>query len=265
MADEISFYWEGGQSNVIANVWREASPSWTHVCTDVAMDDTGHAGIYTGDCSDIQVGDHVIITHSGIWLAGWVHGEVRVTTGEGSVGTAPITLTEAKKHLRVDHANDDDYIGSLMLAVTSLCEKLQRRVYVSRQLTYYLDEFADEIRPPYSPLASVASIKYIDTDGVLQTLANTVYAVDTWHEPGRITLAYGQTWPSIRPVANAVLVTYNAGWADQQSVPDDYKHLVKLLLAHYYENRESVSEVNLREVPQAFKTLLWAGKVAVCV
>ena len=264
MANELVFYWESGQSNVIANVWREASPSWSHVCTDVAMDDTGHGGIYVGDCSGIQVGDHVIYTQNGIYLAGIVHGDIRVTTGEGSTGTAPITLTEAKKHLRVDHSNDDDYISSLMLAVTELCERIQRRIYVSRELTYYIDEFPDEIRPPYSPLASVSSIKYIDTDGVLQTLSDTVYDVDTYHEPGRITLAYNQTWPTIRPVANAVLVTYNAGWADQQSVPEDIKHLVKMLLAHYYENRESVSEVNLRETPQAFRTLLWAHKVPKC-
>jgi uncharacterized phiE125 gp8 family phage protein len=258
------------------------------VLTDVTSvklsDPTGTFGVKRNDTGAVVVADGTAMTKvsTGVyqhtftepalnltytyWIE-WVYdGETywdeKTCTGKMTEITAPITLTEAKAHLRVDHSSDDTYINGLMLSVTELCENLQRRIYVQRQKVHYLDEFpSDEIRPPYSPLVTVDSIKYYDTDGVLQTLDSGVYDVDTDKEPGRITLAYNQTWPATRPIANAVEITYTAGYADQANVPDDIKHMVKLLLGHFYENRESVSELNLRAVPQAFRTLLWAKRI----
>ena len=175
--------------------------------------------------------------------------------GVGEVGAA-ITVAQAKEHLRITHSDDDTYIEAINLAASEWCEEFQNRVYVQREVIDYLDKFPTEIRPRKSPLISVDSITYYDDNGTLQTLANTVYDVGIYKEPGRIALAYNQEWPSTRAMINAVIVTYQAGWAARANIPEEIKHAVKLMVGHLYENRETVSHVNMSSIPLGVKSLL---------
>ena len=175
--------------------------------------------------------------------------------GVGEVGAA-ITVAQAKEHLRITHADDDTYIEAITLAASEYCEDYQNKVYVAREVVDYLDSFPTEIRPVRSPLISVTTIKYYDTDGNLQTLANTVYDVGTFKEPGRISLKYNQSWPDTRGIINAVIVTYQAGYVARAVIPEEIKHAVKLMIGHLYENRESVTPLNMTELPTGLKTLL---------
>jgi len=175
--------------------------------------------------------------------------------GVGEVGAA-ITVAQAKEHLRITHADEDDYIEAITLAASEWCEEFQGRVYVQREVVDYLDSFPTEIRPRKSPLISVDSVKYYDDDGVLQTLAAATYDVGIYKEPGRISLAYNQSWPSTRAMINAVTITYQAGWAARANIPEEIKHAVKLMVGHLYENRETVSRVNMNSIPLGVKSLL---------
>jgi len=172
-------------------------------------------------------------------------------------GSGPITRAVVKNHLKVEFTDDDDLIDQLILAATYWCEDFQNRTYVNRSRTMALDQFAGVIRPPYPPLVSVDSITYIDTAGAEQTLASSVYRVDTYTQPGRITLAYGQSWPSIRAVTSAVVITYTAGYGAGDDVPDQVKAAIKLLVEHWYRHRGAVSELAMFEVPLGIKSLLY--------
>lgn len=175
--------------------------------------------------------------------------------GVGEVGAA-ITTAQAKEHLRITHADDDTYIAAITLAASEWCEEYQNRVYVQREVIDYYDRFPTVIRPSKSPLISVDSVEYYDTDGVLQTLAAATYDVGIYKEPGRIALAYNQSWPSIRTMINAVVVTYQAGWVARANVPEEIKHAVKLMVGHLYENREAASQVTINSIPLGVKSLL---------
>lgn len=175
---------------------------------------------------------------------------------------SPVGLDDAKEHLRVVHTDDDRYISTLLLAATKWAEDFQCRTYVSRSHTMYLDEWQTIIRPTYSPLISTGlEIKYIDTDGTEQTLSSAYYRVDTDTEPGRITEAYGYSWPDIRYVTNAITITYTAGYGTAEAVPDDIKAAIKLIVGHLYEHREVVSEIKLNIVPFSAKELLWTDRL----
>jgi len=112
-----------------------------------------------------------------------------------------------------------------------------------------LDYFPETIYLPMPPLQSVAPIapvviggvKYLDAAGVEQTLTeNTDYLVDTYSEPGRITPAYGEVWPPIYPVPNAVRIVYKAGYGDAAtSVPAAIKNWIKAMVGSLWENRET--------------------------
>jgi uncharacterized phiE125 gp8 family phage protein len=174
---------------------------------------------------------------------------------------SPVSLDEAKTHLRVTHTDDDQYINALLLAATKWAEDFQCRTYVSRTHTMYLDNWETIIRPTYSPLVSVTTIKYLDTDGNQKTLSDTQYRVDTNTEPGRITEAYNCSWPDIRLVINTIEIEYEAGYGTVAAVPDDVKAAIKLIVGHFYEHREPVSEIKMHMVPFSAKELLWTDKL----
>ena len=127
--------------------------------------------------------------------------------------TEPVSLTEAKLHLRVDSTADDDLITTLISVARQWCEGFQNRAYITQTITMTLDKFPKVFKIPKPPLQSVSSIKYIDTGGNQQTFAAANYDVDVEKEPGRIALAYSKSWPSIRGDINSVEVVYIAGYA----------------------------------------------------
>lgn len=173
----------------------------------------------------------------------------------------PVSLDEMKIHLRIVGDTDDFLIRDLILAATSWAEMFQRRLFITRAATMYLDVFESEIRPIWSPLVSVGSIKYIDTGGSEQTMSSSNYRVDTDKAPGRITEAYGYSWPATRAITNAVMIEYTAGYGEAADVPDDTKAAIKLLVGHWYENRSTVAETENEMIPQAAISLLWKRKL----
>ena len=176
--------------------------------------------------------------------------------------TEPVTLAEAKLHLRVDGSDDDDLITELIKSARRFCEKFQNRAFITQTITAKMDEFSDPIVLPMPRLISVTSVKYYDEDGVQQTLASSYYDVDTTSEPGKITLAYNQSWPTIRGIHHSVEVIYTAGYgAAASNVPEEVKSAMKLLLGHLYEHRETVSEIKLSEVPMGVKSLLSLDRI----
>lgn len=125
----------------------------------------------------------------------------------------PVSLIEAKLHLRVDHSADDELITALIRVARQWCEGFQNRVYVTQAITMTLDKFPAVFEIPKPPLQSVSSVKYIDTGGNQQTFAAANYDVDAESEPGRIALAHSKSWPSIRGDINSVEVIFFAGYA----------------------------------------------------
>lgn len=177
----------------------------------------------------------------------------------------PVVISQAKLHLRIeDTTHDDDEM--LTWQIKAAREHVERRT--NRQLCtatwdLYLDEFPDEIEMPYPPLASVTSIKYLDDNGVEQTLAASVYSVDTGIEPGVIRLAYDQSWPSFRSVENAITVRFVAGWASLGAVPSSLRAAVLLKMSELYTHREIQMIGTISEDLPAFESLIWSYKVPV--
>ena len=179
----------------------------------------------------------------------------------------PITLAEAKLHLRIDSdiTDQDALISALVQGAREWVENYCRRSLVERTLELRLDNWYREIRLPRGPVSAVASVKYVDSGGTLTTLAADQYQVDTYSVPARIVPAYGVIWPTVKTgEINAVLVTYTAGYTPGGASPTDYaenipeaiKATIKLLVGNFYENRELLSERQLFEAPFAVKALL---------
>lgn len=176
----------------------------------------------------------------------------------------PISLDEAKTHLREDGTDQDSLIEGLIIAAREQAEKFTERALCTQSWTLKLDAFPCEsfIKLPFPPLISVESVKYYDTDGVLQTMSSSDYVVDTTSLFGKIDLAYGASWPTPRDIPNAVVVAFTCGYGGRNAVPASIKAAIKLNLSHLYENREAINIGNIvTPIPMAYESLLWPYRV----
>lgn len=134
----------------------------------------------------------------------------------------PLSPADVKQHLRITASDEDTLIAGYITAAREWIEIFTNRTLVKSTWQYKADGFAcgyriDDpydcgLRLPRAPLISVSSIAYLDTNGDSQTLASSVYDVDVNTEPGLVSLAYNQAWPTIRSQRNAITVTYLAGY-----------------------------------------------------
>lgn len=157
---------------------------------------------------------------------------------------APITLAEAKAHLRVAQADvdDDEYIVGLINVAAVTLERMTGHVMRARNVTFAYDgwHYNGSNRIPLwrGPVNSVGSVVYDDQAGAPQTLAANQYRVREFALQPYIVPATAVTWPEAEPVLGAVRVTYNAGYLSNADVPEPFKLAAKLLIGHWFENRE---------------------------
>jgi uncharacterized phiE125 gp8 family phage protein len=173
----------------------------------------------------------------------------------------PISLDEAKAHLRKTESDEDESIRSLVKVARSYIEKRMGRQLVTATWELSLPEWCTRIELPLPPLQSVVSVKYFDGAGDEQTLDSSVYEINTTAEPGILRLAYGQIWPPLRCHEDVVKIRYRSGYGDASSVPEDIKAAIKLYVGHLYENREPGSSGGYLEIPETLQALIYANKV----
>lgn len=180
----------------------------------------------------------------------------------------PVSVAEARDWLRLDdEIAQDSIIAMLIKARREQAENMTLRDFVQRTRCLYLDDWPWDsrhgvlIQLPHPPLVSVESFKYIDTDGVLQTLASELYVVHQ-QEPGFIIPAWEEVWPTIRRVPDAIQITYKSGYAPvgsptdeeahQTPIPAALKAWMELNIAALHDNREAfVTGTILTQLPRS--------------
>lgn len=171
----------------------------------------------------------------------------------------PVALVDAKIHLRVDNADDDGYIMTLIQASREWAEDFTRRKFINTTVRLSLDAFPEQIRLPFGKTQSVSSVDYYDEVGDTVILSPSVdYVVDSASEPARVVLAEDAAWPAVQDIPNAIRVTYVVGYgATAVSVPAKVKQAILLVVGHLYENREnSISGTSISKLPLAAENLL---------
>jgi uncharacterized phiE125 gp8 family phage protein len=172
----------------------------------------------------------------------------------------PVTLQEARAHLRLE-SGEDDYLSGLIAAARRHCESFQGRAYVTQTWDFYLDSFPGGcIKVSLPPLQSVTFVKYKDGSGVLQTMDPSEYVVDAFSEPGLIFCAYGKSWPSTYPEVNAVQVRFVAGYGAAVDIPPEVKQAILLKVADLYEHRGGDEGID-KNINDAIESLLWPDRV----
>lgn len=152
--------------------------------------------------------------------------------------TEPVTLAEAKGHLRYEDSADDSYITALVSAARQHAEELCWRGFITQTWELVLPCFPDcrSIELPKGDVSAVTWLKYFDDAGVERTLDASSYALES-QPPARLHLTPDESWPSTQRRWDAVTVRYVAGWANAGAVPVPIKQALLLLIAQMYEFR----------------------------
>lgn len=186
----------------------------------------------------------------------------------------PVTLAEARSHLRLDTDGsppthpDDDLVTNLITTAREYAEDFSRRAFCQQTWDLFLDRFpaGNDIELPKPPLISVTSLTYTTSDGTEETLTeNTDFVVDTDSFFGRVVLEYNKTWPTntLHP-KNPIKIRFVAGYAStsspsdyRENVPRKYKQGILLIVGHHYNHREdSLPGTTIKKIPLNAEDLL---------
>ena len=196
---------------------------------------------------------------------------ISVTTGYGKLRLktaptlTPVSLAEAKTHLRIDSSftADDDYITTLINVATSAAENYTNLAIMEQSWYLDIDAFPDYFNLLKGTLRvlTINSITYSDADNASQTLASSNYFADGSIKPARIYFAPDATIPSTYDKPNAVNVDFTLGFTAASQVPAPIKQAVLLMVGTYYETRQTVSDRTYKEIPQSAEFLLTPYRV----
>jgi len=144
----------------------------------------------------------------------------------------PVSITEARDHLKADSTADNAYILRLIEQAVEWVEKYTNRQINVASWYLYLDKFPTEINLDICPVREMEGINYYNTNNDLNNF--TDYDADLVSEPARIMPSYGNTFPVVYNRPNAVIISFSAGYDD---VPEAIKQAILLIVGHDYENR----------------------------
>lgn len=166
--------------------------------------------------------------------------------------TEPVSLADAKLHLRVDIADDDMLIARMISGAREMLEERLGLALMTQTRDVYALTFptGTVLTLPYGPLQSVTGVYYTETDSSSElTFDAASYLTQTWRNA--IVLKSGYSWPSDA----SMRVRYVTGYTSASAVPETINQALLLLVGHWYENREALGS-NLHELPLAVEALI---------
>jgi uncharacterized phiE125 gp8 family phage protein len=181
----------------------------------------------------------------------------------------PVSVDEAKVQCRYEGTDENTLFAQLIASETALYEATTGIQCLTATWVWRLDGFPDDseaLRPMKYPLSSVTSVQYVDTAGATQTMSSANYTLDAITQPGRIALAYNESWPVTRDVIDAVIVTFVAGYGTtRNNVPGDIKRYLLRRVARAFDFRYNGdtgnrSTVGAENIPDPF---YWGTRVRV--
>ncbi len=154
----------------------------------------------------------------------------------------PVSLADAKAHLRLDTDDDDTLITAAIAAARVHVEALTRRCLIEQGWRVYLDRWPRRRSVALSPapLISVDAVTVYDANGDPATVDADAYAVDAVAVPGRLVLS-GAAPAVVGKAVNGIEIDVTAGYGPSSvDVPAPLRQAVMMLVAHWYEHRGAV-------------------------
>ena len=154
-------------------------------------------------------------------------------------------LEELRKHVEIEHNEDDAYLEGLAAAAAAHLtgvDTIWQRVWVSQAWRDFRVAFCDAIPLRLDPVLSVDRLWYLAQDGSERDVPAEDYYLVRMLTGARIVLRSGHDWPNdVADRLDAVRVDYTAGYGPSRAdVPAHVGQALRFLVGHWYRHREAV-------------------------
>jgi uncharacterized phiE125 gp8 family phage protein len=164
----------------------------------------------------------------------------------------PVSLAEAKAHLRVMHSDEDTFISTLISTARHVIEQRYDLALMAQGWSVFADKWPMQgvFNLPLHPVSSIIDIKIYGDDDVAATLDPAHYYLESASKPARLVLRNGRVFPPPARRVNGIEIKLTAGFS---SVPTVIKQALLIILADLYASR---GDVDAGELPLAARELL---------
>ena len=172
----------------------------------------------------------------------------------------PVSVAEAKSHLRVEHSDDDLLIYRLIETAVAYVDVRGAlgKAMITQTWAEWFAPNPSELVLSLGPVQSVSGISYYDTDNALQAATLSDFYVLGPSTRTVIKPKSGYAWPTTFTRDDAIKVEYVIGYGDSYTdVPSTVRHAILMLVSHYYENRENelIGTIS-KTIPFGFEALI---------
>jgi uncharacterized phiE125 gp8 family phage protein len=172
----------------------------------------------------------------------------------------PITLADAKSHLRVDTTADDVLISALITTSRLQIEAALDMALIHQTWSLLLDVWpmTPHITLPFAPVSHLVAVRTYDDDDIATPIPLATFQLDNASSSPRLLRRDGFTQTSRLRRLNAIEIAFVAGFgAAPDSVPAPIRQALRLLVAHWYEHRDPGEvDVPAANVPASVSSLL---------
>jgi uncharacterized phiE125 gp8 family phage protein len=155
----------------------------------------------------------------------------------------PVSLAEAKLHCRVDGDAEDTLISSLIIAARMHIERSLNIALVEQSWSLFLDRWPDRswLALPLTPVASLDAVRLYSPSDTFMALGADLFQLDDAGLRPRLSRREAQAWPLPGRSVNGIEIAFTAGYGPTaDDVPMPIRLAIRMLVAHWYENREPV-------------------------
>lgn len=173
-----------------------------------------------------------------------------------------VSVADCKQDLKIESGftMDDDLIESYIVAASKYASEVVGRKLINETIKVSIKNTCSNgsVVFPFAPVSSVEEIQYFDSDNVSQTLTVSDFYLYNYDDKSVLEPKNNIVWPSIYNRKDAINITFVAGYgADNTNIPVTITRAIRLLAAHWYENRTaSVVGVSITDLPFGIQNLL---------
>lgn len=147
----------------------------------------------------------------------------------------PVSLAEAKRHLRVTSSTDEATIQDAITDASAWVERYTGHILEPRDVTEHFNGFQPVALRAW-PIAADAAVgvAYIDPTGA--PIGVTGASLSVARRPAMVSPGGGHFWP-FRDSKQAFTVTVAAGYPSPEDVPRPIRRAILLMITAFYEVR----------------------------
>jgi uncharacterized phiE125 gp8 family phage protein len=152
----------------------------------------------------------------------------------------PVSLDEAKAHLRLTAGEEDTLISTLITVARRVVEARTGLSLMAQGWTCFLDQWPEDgvIELPIAPVAEVEELAVFSEEDAKAEIDPSHYAVDFAARPVRLMLRGSRQWQRPGRALNGIAVRLRAGFGEERArVPAPLRQAVLILVAHWYAHR----------------------------